>query len=305
MAGGDGAIDSLLREIVRCPDCRAVLHDDPGALRCARCRRSFPIEDGVPDLVGDTTGVNLDEVATQDHVSEQYEEARYQVPHAREFHRRNLLRMCEMVDLRGRILDDGCGNGFFFDVAREAVAPGADLVGLDISRGMLDKARQHHARLVRGDGTRLPFADESFDTVFARSLLHHLPDPDAGAREIARELRPGGEVVVLDTHKTVMSTVPRALANRGEHFDEDHKNFRTGELTAILGRHLRVEAVEYMGYVAYPLLGFPDLIDFGRYLPLGALARPLLSIDRLLSRTPAVRRLGWGIIVKARRPLRS
>jgi ubiquinone/menaquinone biosynthesis C-methylase UbiE/uncharacterized protein YbaR (Trm112 family) len=299
------AIDPVLRAIVRCPDCRASLSEGAGGLRCERCERSFPIDDGIPDLVGDPTGVNLDELATQDHVSDQYEEVRYQLPHAREFHRRNLLRMCEMVDLRGRILDDGCGNGFFFDAARDVVGPGAEMVGLDISRGMLAKARRHHARLVRGDGTRLPFADEVFDTVFARSLLHHLPDPGAGAREIARVLRPGGEVVVLDTHKTVVSTLPRVIANRGEHFDDDHKNFRTGELTDILSQHLEVEAVEYMGYVAYPLLGFPDLIDFGRYLPMRALVEPLIGLDRWLSRTPGLRRLGWGIIVKARRPLRS
>jgi hypothetical protein len=56
-----------------------------------------------------------------------------------------------------------------------------------------------------------------------------------------------------------------------------------------------------MGYLAYPLLGFPDLIDFGRVLPLRALARPLLGLDRALAAVPGVRRLGWGVIVKAHR----
>lgn len=288
-----------LRSILRCPDCRGGLEDRDDDLVCPACDRLLPVEDGVPDLLGATDGVNLGELATQDHVSELYEEARYQKPHAREFHRQNLLRMCRMVDLGGRVLDAGCGNGFFFDAARELVPPTAELVGLDLSEAMLRLARQHHPHLVRGDATRLPFADASFDTVLARSLLHHLPDPDAGAREIARVLRPGGELVVLDTHKTVVSALPRTIANRGEHFDEDHKNFSKDELTSLIGRHLEVKAVEYMGYVAYPLLGFPDLIDFGRFLPMRLVAPPLLAVDRMAARVPGLRRLGWGIVVKA------
>lgn len=300
-AAASGKVDPVLRAIIRCPDCRASLEDQPGGLRCDACRRDFPIDHGIPDLIGSTEQVNLGELATQDQVSEFYEEARYQRPYSREFHRRSLLQMCDLVKLEGRVLDAGCGNGFFFEVARPQLPGAAELVGLDLSNEMLAKARRHHGRLVRGDAARLPFADGVFDTVLARSLLHHLPDPELGAREMARVLRPGGELVVLDTHKTVLSTIPRALANRGEHFDEDHKNFRTREITELLARHLKVEDVQYMGYVAYPLLGFPDLIDFGRFLPMRVISAPLIQIDQMLARLPGLRRLGWGIFVKARR----
>lgn len=290
-------VDAELRALLRCPDCRGTLADATGALSCVRCERRFPIADGVPDLIGRADAVNQNEVATQDHVSDLYEEARYQVPHSRAFHQQSVEAMCALVRLDGTVLDNGCGNGFLFDVCRDR--RGTRFVGVDISTGMLDKARQHNHRLVRGDSVRLPFADASFDTVFARSLLHHLPDPEAGVREMARVLKPGGDLVILDTHKTIVSTLPRAIANRGEHFDEDHKNFRAAELTEILGRHLTIDRVEFMGYVAYPLLGFPDLYDFSKFLPLGALARPLLGLDRLLARVPLVRRLGWGVVVKA------
>jgi ubiquinone/menaquinone biosynthesis C-methylase UbiE len=278
-----------------------VLDDAGDALHCPACERIFEITDGVPDLVGATDAVNRNEVSTQDRVSDFYEAARYRRPWARTFHRQNLLQMIDMVGLEGRILDNGCGTGILLDAARDRIPPAAQVIGLDISRGMLAKARHHHNRLVRGDATRLPFADAVFDTVFARSLLHHLPDREAGVREIARVLKPGGGLVVLDTHKTIISTVPRLIANHGDHFDGDHGNFRTRELTGLLGRHLRVEAVEYMGYVAYPLLAFPDLIDFGRWLPLNRLSPALLAVDRALSKVPGVRCLGWGVIVKARR----
>jgi SAM-dependent methyltransferase len=294
-------MDPALRALLRCPDCRAALDDQDGALGCRRCGQRFPVADGIPDLVGRAGAVNLDEVATQDRVSDCYEERRYRVPHSRAFHRRTVEAMCARVRLAGLVLDDGCGNGFLFEVGAPLAAPGARLIGVDISAGMLAKARRHSADLVRGDSARLPFADGCFDAVFARSLLHHLPEPEAGVREIARVLRPGGELVALDTHRTVLSDLPRRIANRGEHFDAGHKNFRGRELTAMVGRHLVVDRVDYLGYVAYPLLAFPDLIDFSRLLPLAALARPLLALDDLLASVPGVRRLGWGIAVKAHR----
>ncbi len=87
----------------------------------------------------------------------------------------------------------------------------------------------------------------------------------------------------------------------GEHFDEDHKNFSTRYLVSTIGEHFAVDRVEYMGYLAYPLLAFPDVYDFSKMLPITKLAQPLLALDRSLASVPLVRRLGWGIIVKAHR----
>jgi 2-polyprenyl-3-methyl-5-hydroxy-6-metoxy-1,4-benzoquinol methylase len=59
--------------------------------------------------------------------------------------------------------------------------------------GMLERAQRRLADcsgeidLVQADACRLPFADDSFDVVFARGLLHHLPDP--GSTRIARSFR--------------------------------------------------------------------------------------------------------------------
>jgi SAM-dependent methyltransferase len=88
------------------------------------------------------------------------------------------------VPLRGRVLDVGCGNGIF--TLRFANA-GADVTGLDFSRHLL--GQNAHSRLVCGDATSLPFADEKFDVVFEANLLHHVDDRERVIREMARTSR--------------------------------------------------------------------------------------------------------------------
>ena len=94
------------------------------------------------------------------------------------------------------VLDVGCGTGWIAAGLRRS-APEVTAVGLDLSAGMLDRARAAGAwPLLRGDGTRLPVATGSVDVVACRGVLHHLPDVDAALREWRRVLRPGGAVVI-------------------------------------------------------------------------------------------------------------
>jgi ubiquinone/menaquinone biosynthesis C-methylase UbiE len=71
------------------------------------------------------------------------------------------------------------------------------VIGVDLSAGMLDRARAAGAwPLLQADATRLPLAGGSVDVVVSRGVLHHLPDVPAALAEWRRVLRPGGAVVI-------------------------------------------------------------------------------------------------------------
>ena len=94
-----------------------------------------------------------------------------------------------------RVLDIATGTGL---VAREALALGSDVVGLDPSAGMLGEARRLAYPLVRGLGEQLPFRDACFDFVSMGFALRHVADIDALFAEMRRVLAPGGTACVLE-----------------------------------------------------------------------------------------------------------
>ena len=93
------------------------------------------------------------------------------------------------------LLDLGCGKGRF---ARRLVELGAKVVGLDVSPKMLDRAQE--LPRVLASASRLPFADKTFDAVFAIEVFEHLQP--SGIRKITQEifhvLRPGGLIAIID-----------------------------------------------------------------------------------------------------------
>ena len=96
------------------------------------------------------------------------------------------------------MLDVATGTGA---VARELMrAHGCRVVGLDQSREMLAEARRRAAGIeyVEGTAELLPFADASFDHLTFTYLLRYVDDPGATLRELARVVRPGGTVAMLE-----------------------------------------------------------------------------------------------------------
>ena len=97
-----------------------------------------------------------------------------------------------------RILDVATGSG---DLMAETLRqiPDAEVVGADFCVEMLEAARKRNLKpLLVADGTRLPFADASFDAVTVAFGLRNMESWLGGAREMGRVLRPGGALTVLD-----------------------------------------------------------------------------------------------------------
>ena len=100
-----------------------------------------------------------------------------------------LARLVEEHGHATEFLDAGCGSGVVLRRVKPLVP---NVVGVDLSRGMLARCLPFHSDLVRSTVTRMPFDDASFDGVSGYSLLHHLREPAEALREFHRVLRPGG-----------------------------------------------------------------------------------------------------------------
>lgn len=109
-------------------------------------------------------------------------------------------RVVEGLPLKGKdILDIGCGSG---GITLHLVAShgAASAIGFDVERPVVEAARRRakaqglteRASFVQAPPGRLPFADASFDVVFSKDALLHVPDKDALFAEIFRVLKPGG-----------------------------------------------------------------------------------------------------------------
>jgi ubiquinone/menaquinone biosynthesis C-methylase UbiE len=105
---------------------------------------------------------------------------------------------------RERVLDATCGTGSCTAAIRARLGDAAALVGSDLSRGQLRRARAKAALagvpLLQADASRLPFRSGSFDTVCLSHSLHEMPRPLrlAVLREARRVCSPDGRVVALE-----------------------------------------------------------------------------------------------------------
>jgi ubiquinone/menaquinone biosynthesis C-methylase UbiE len=95
------------------------------------------------------------------------------------------------------ILDAGCARGRFV----KALAPlGAKMYGVDLTETFLRSAKINAAGAVFAGGSlsALPFRSERFDAVYCVEALEHLPDTELALSEMARVLKPGGALLVID-----------------------------------------------------------------------------------------------------------
>lgn len=188
------------------------------------------------------------------------------------------------VDLtRVRVLDIGCGSGYFLHRMMEYGA--REATGVDLMDNRVAEAQRRYPALnVRqGDATRLPFADGAFDLVTQYTALSSVLDPDVRAQigaEMYRVTAPGGTVLSFDIRspsafvrglkvlaRTVMRVRGRAIADEGTPI----QGVSLSELTRIL----RLPAL-----AARPTILYPEVAAVARSSPL---------LTQLLSLVPQLR----------------
>src|SRR3954451_8002782 len=151
-----------------------------------------------------------------------------------------------------RVVDVGCGPGFFCAELAEEVGDSGFVLGLDMSAAMLALAADRCAgrgnvELREADAGSLPVDDGSFDAALCGQVLEYVPDATASLAEMRRILRPGGRVVVWDVDWATISihSDDPALTERVLSGWDEHLTHRS--LPRTLPSRLRAAGFENVG----------------------------------------------------------
>jgi ubiquinone/menaquinone biosynthesis C-methylase UbiE len=181
-----------------------------------------------------------------------------------------------------RVLDLACGAGFYARRIAARLGPEGAITGVDINRAYLAKADDQEPcqsgcakiEFVAASFDRLPFRDGSFDLVWCAQSLFTLPDPVAALRHMARVVRRGGIIAVLenDTLHEVCLPWPISLelhlrAAELRFFLDESQNSNKYYVGRRLPKVLAEAGLEPMGLTTHA---------FDRQAPLGETEKTLL-----------------------------
>lgn len=183
-----------------------------------------------------------------------------------------------------RVLDLGCAFGFG---TRALVARGYETYGHDLNAEYIARARSgvRGATFTLGDATEVPYPDGSFDGIVLLDVLEHVPNDRAVIAEVARVLRPGGQLVVsvpnrgllsrLDSlnlyHRLLGATAPLPTDDPSWVTSPLHRHYSKADLETLLGPWFGVQRVQWSG------LGVAEPVNFLLLLAL----RAVLKMPRL------------------------
>jgi arsenite methyltransferase len=152
-------------------------------------------------------------------------ESVYRIREAR--HRRRIVRETLAVRAGERVLDVGCGPGFYCEELAAEVGPSGSVVGLDGSEAMIALASRRCAELPQvqlrlADAVTLGVADADFDAAICVQVLEYVAEPRDGLAELHRALKPGGRVLVWDIDWATFSMQGDELTRRVQRAWDEH-----------------------------------------------------------------------------------
>jgi SAM-dependent methyltransferase len=161
----------------------------------------------------------------------------------------HLLELIRFDEWKGKdVLDVGCGAGV--EVVRFARA-GARVTGVDIAASAIALARQNleqqglSARLDVADGEHLPYADSSFDLVFAHGVVQYTGNDRAMVAQIHRVLRPGGLAIFQGYNRiSWLNALSKVMKTPLEHEDAPVlKRYSAAEFRSLLNPFKSIDLV--------------------------------------------------------------
>jgi SAM-dependent methyltransferase len=158
---------------------------------------------------------------------------------------------------------------------------------------------------VCGDGCFLPFTSASFDAVFCRGSIHHVPDLQQALQEIVRILKPGGYLIFSEpSNDSPLNQLARRLIYRhSDGFNEKDEGFRWKPTLKLLSAlNMVVDYSRGFGFLAYTFAGFPDKLSVLGKLPCNCfITHFLIRVDTILEFMPIIHRLALHWMVRARK----
>jgi len=177
-----------------CPDCRSALSPADTAFHCATCGAKFPVELGVPKLWPPSRTKEIEASVASFRGSNR--EAR-ESPFLRALMPPNPI--CDPGEAsRHERVKNSMNTGLVVNLGAKTARWGEHVVNLDLVMPQNDGAGGNSTSSVDilGDIQRLPFADASVDGVICTYVLEHVADSRACIDEIARVVKPGGQIFI-------------------------------------------------------------------------------------------------------------